>query len=140
MTRESILMPAIVLLWWTSTVLIVLAYRRWNPRINGGTTFDDYQWGESERVPAYVALPNQNYINLLELPVLFYVSCVFMYITESVSNWAVYLAWAYVLLRIIHSLIHITYNSVPQRFAAFLASNLVLSALMTLMTISIVTL
>ena len=91
MIRESILMPAIVLLWWASTVLIVLAYRRWNPQINGGTTFDDYQWGESKRVPTYVALPNRNYINLLELPVLFYVSYIFVYITESVSNWAIYL-------------------------------------------------
>ncbi len=89
MRQESILIPAVALLWWTIVILIIVAYRRLNPRGNGGATFNDYRLGESEKVPLYVALPNRNYMNLLELPILYYVSCAFIYITGSVSNWAI---------------------------------------------------
>ena len=37
-----------------------------------------------------------------------------------------YLAWAYVVLRILHSLIHATVNKVPLRFGIFLISTLCL--------------
>jgi len=138
LSPESILYPAIALLWWTVVILLLVPYRRLNPRINGGAKFEDYKLGESKHVSTYVALPNRNYINLLELPVLFYISCTFLYLTETVSEWTINLAWMYVTLRIVHSLIHVTYNSVPHRFTVFVVSNLVLCALMILMTLYIV--
>jgi len=45
------------------------------------------------------------------------------------SSAAIALAWAYVALRVVHSLIHITYNHVLHRFLAFASSNFVLLAL-----------
>lgn len=38
-------------------------------------------------------------------------------------------AWVYVGLRVLHSLIHLTYNHVIQRMLVFAASNVVLVAL-----------
>jgi len=80
-------------------------------------------------VPGEVSLPNRNLMNLLELPVLFYVACLAFYVGGIVDVAAVVLAWAYVALRAAHSVIHLTYNNVFHRLAAFAASNAVLLAL-----------
>jgi hypothetical protein len=67
-----------------------------------------------------------NFQNLFEAPVLFYVVCVAVAITGTESLLQIGLAWLYVLLRSIHSYIHLTYNRVMHRFAAFAASGAVL--------------
>jgi hypothetical protein len=82
-------------------------------------------------VPYDVALPNRNLINLLEVPLLFYVVCLALYVTHHVQPGCLRLAWAYVALRIVHSLIHLTSNNVRQRLAFFAVSNFVLVALWT---------
>ena len=68
-------------------------------------------------------------MNLLELPLLFYVVCVVLYVTSGASRLAVYVAWAYVVLRVVHSLIHLSYNHVLHRLAAFTLSNVSLVSL-----------
>ena len=90
---------------------------------------DDFKYGESATVPGYVSIPNRNYMNLLELPILFYVVCIVFFITGNASSMAITLAWAYVALRVIHSLIHLGYNNVLHRLAAFALSNAALIAL-----------
>ena len=92
-------------------------------------TAADFRYGESPNVPGQVSLPNRNLMNLLELPVLFYVVCLAFYVTGKLDAAALYLAWAYVGLRAAHSVIHLTYNNVFHRLSAFAASNVVLVAL-----------
>ena len=60
-----------------------------------------------------------NFRNLFELPVLFFAVCPILYITNGVTPLQLTLAWAFVLLRIAHSSIHITYNRVIHRFRVF---------------------
>ena len=72
-------------------------------------------------------------MNLLELPLLFYVAMLLAQITATGSPLLVGLAWAYVALRVVHSLIHITYNDVLHRFLAFAASNFVLLGIWALL-------
>lgn len=67
-----------------------------------------------------------NYKNLAEMPILFYVLCIALFATQSVSTGWVYAAWAYVALRYAHSFIHIGYNTVMHRFYVFAASLTVL--------------
>ena len=86
----------------------------------------DFRLGESANVPADVALPNRNFMNLFEMPVLFYVACVIFFVIQRVDGIALGLAWAYVGLRIVHSIVHLTYNNVIHRLAAFAASCVVL--------------
>jgi hypothetical protein len=87
---------------------------------------DDFKFGESANVPAKVSIPNRNLMNLLELPVLFYVACLTLYATRSADHNFVYLAWAYVALRAGHSFVHLTYNNVIHRLSIYAASNVVL--------------
>jgi hypothetical protein len=68
-------------------------------------------------------------MNLLEMPLLFYVACLTLYVTGKVDAVAVYLAWLYFGLRAAHSLIHLTYNKVFHRLTVFAASNAVLAVL-----------
>ena len=63
-----------------------------------------------------------NYRNLFELPVLFYLALVVASQTGQVNTPVLMLAWAFVLARIAHSYIHCTYNKVIHRFYAFVAS------------------
>jgi len=64
--------------------------------------------------------------NLMEVPVLFYVLVVLLLILARADGVYVGLAWAFVLGRLAHALIHCTYNKVRHRFAAFLVSTLFL--------------
>ena len=53
-------------------------------------------------------------------------------VTAGTTNLAVAVAWAYVALRIVHSLIHLTYNRVMHRLTAFAISSTVLALLWVL--------
>lgn len=129
MNQTNVLLPILALVGWTLTVLLLIPYQRFKAVFARQLTTHDFKLGESERVPAVVSIPNRNYMNLLEAPVLFYVVCLTLYVTQRADLWAVYLAWAYVGLRILHSLVHLTYNKVMHRLAFFAASNAVLAVM-----------
>lgn len=129
MNEKAVLFPVMVLIGWTLTVLALIPVRRFRAGGKGQVTADDFKYGESVRVPGEVSLPNRNFMNLLEAPVLFYVLCVLQYVTRSPIPYFIFGAWLYVALRIAHSLIHLTYNNVMHRLAAFAASNAVLIGL-----------
>ena len=74
-------------------------------------------------------------MNLVEVPTLFYVLCLILYVTGTVTPACVALAWLYFALRIAHSLIYLTYNHVVHRFAVFATSNLVVLAMLTCLAV-----
>lgn len=67
-----------------------------------------------------------NFRNLFEVPVLFYLLCVAIVLTGGSTPGLVSAAWGYVVLRALHSVIHVTYNRVVHRFLAYVASTLLL--------------
>ena len=69
-----------------------------------------------------------NFSNLFELPVLFYTAILLTLILMVQDSILVILAWAYVISRYLHSLIHVSYNQVMHRFAVFVFSCFVLLA------------
>lgn len=127
-TAAALLAPVFTLAGWTMCMLLLTAVRRVSAGISGRVSPREYRLGESAAVPPDVALPNRNYMNLLELPVLFYVGSLAAVATGSGSDTLVILGWAYVVLRVVHSLVHVTYNHILHRFMAFAASNAVLVA------------
>lgn len=129
MQNLVILYPLFALAGWTFLVLLLIPFYRVRAGLRHEIKSDDFKYGESPTVPPYVSVPNRNYMNLLELPMLFYVVCVLLYVTAGGSSIAIKLAWAYVALRIIHSVIHLSYNKVMHRLTAFAASNFVLITL-----------
>lgn len=70
-----------------------------------------------------------NYANLFEAPVLFYLAIVVTLILMVQDSIIVALAWVYVASRYVHSFIHVTYNRVMHRFRVFIFSSFVLLAI-----------
>ena len=68
-------------------------------------------------------------MNLLELPVLFYVVSLTVFVTGAVTSVIVATSWFFVLLRVAHSIIHITTNNVLLRLYVFVAGNTALLVL-----------
>lgn len=126
MDQTSILLPLMALVSWTFAVLLLIPYQRYKAVRSGKITVDDFKLGESANVPAVASIPNRNFMNLLEVPVLFYVLCLALCLTQKIDALGLALAWCYVGLRVLHSLIHLTYNKVLHRLPAFATSNVVL--------------
>lgn len=137
MQDTTILLPMLALAALTFIVSFLIPLRRFNRK--HGLSQDDFAVGESERVPTEVSLPNRNFANLFEAPVLFYPAVLAFYVTGTAEVIAVGLAWAYVALRVLHSIVHVTTNVVRFRALYFTLSMLVLMALWGLLAWNILT-
>ncbi len=80
------------------------------------------------KLPGSEASAN-NFINLFESPVLFYIAILLALILMLQDRILIVLAWSYVASRYLHSFIHITYNLVMHRFTVFMFSCFVLLAM-----------
>jgi hypothetical protein len=132
MRNLDILCPSIALAAWTFLVLLLIPFVRVRSVRRREISPNDFKYGESQAVPPNVSIPNRNYMNLLELPMLFYVVCLILYVTSGASRVGILVAWAYVALRVVHSFIHLTYNHVLHRLSAFTLSNAALVSLWVL--------
>lgn len=72
---------------------------------------------------------SDNFENLFEMPVLFYIAAVVIFVLQMTDSFYLAAGWAYVFLRCLHSFIHCTYNRIMHRFYAFLLSSVVLWAI-----------
>ena len=72
---------------------------------------------------------SDNFINLFEMPVLFYVAAFTAILAGLVTPLSLGLAWGYVGLRALHSVVQCSYNKVMHRFTIYSTSCLVLLAL-----------
>jgi len=81
---------------------------------------------EAQVLLVAVAGPSDNFKNLFEIPVLFYAAITISIILFIQSPLLDSMAWGYVILRALHSLVHITYNRVIHRFVVYLSSTLML--------------
>jgi hypothetical protein len=69
---------------------------------------------------------SDNFRNLFELPVLFYAAVFVAMLTDLVTPISLAQAWIFVVLRVLHSAVHCTYNRVMHRFLLYVAGALVL--------------
>ena len=131
--QAQMLAPAAVLVAWTLVVLLWIIPARFGaiakveksklPRKEGvrGQDLEGV-------IPDKANWPAHNHTHLHEQPTLFYAVVLILTIVGP-SAWDVTLAWAYVGIRIIHSVWQNLVNKVPVRFVLFLLSSLVLMAL-----------
>ncbi len=85
--------------------------------------------GYNELIPSNVRAIADNYNHLHEQPTVFYAVMFFAALTGGADSVATMLAWAYVGLRVVHSLVQSLVANVPARFLVFLLSSLVLIGL-----------
>ena len=130
---DNILAPAAVLVLWTLLMLGWVVATRMPALKAAGVDIMKLTGGkgtDADKVlPPQTQWKAHNYNHLVEQPTLFYAVVVILAIARAESEIAVALAWAYVALRIAHSLVQATVNRVAIRFALFMLSSLALLGL-----------
>lgn len=81
------------------------------------------------QLPPRVRWKADNFNHLMEQPTVFYAVCLALALLGDVSEWSVRLAWTYVALRVVHSLVQTLVNKIEVRFALFFISSWVLIVL-----------
>jgi hypothetical protein len=130
----SILAPAAVLVLWTMLVMIWMLVTRLpelnklGDRMKKAPPGGRYQDIES-LIPAKVNWKSHNYTHLMEQPTVFYPAVIILHLAGGGTGTSLWLAWAYVALRIIHSLWQGLVNGIKVRMALFGLSSICVSIL-----------
>ncbi len=140
MNPNAILYPVFAMFLLTVAVLVRLGSTRVRAIRKRQVQMRWYRFyqGESGETDQMI-FTSRNFINLFEVPVLFYTGAILVYITGKVDMAFVILAWLYVLARCVHTYIHVTSNYVPWRFNAFVVSGLFLLAMWVRLAFQIIT-
>lgn len=127
---HSILTPALALVIWT-LIMCVWLYAVRIPAIRkAGIDPSTAQEPTSlDSLPLKVRQVGYNYNHLMEQPTLFYALVFYTYLAGQQNAVNLGLAWTYVGLRVVHSLVQATANVILVRFAIFAVSTLALAAL-----------
>jgi hypothetical protein len=129
MHPSPLLAPVVALVAWSIIMLFWLAIAR-APQLKGRKIPDGARGADLEREqPGRTHWPAHNYQHLMEQPTIFYAVVFALILMGFDQHINVYLAWAYVAFRILHSIFQATVNVVPVRFILFLLATLCLTAL-----------
>jgi len=96
-----------------------------------------YKLMDANHYPELVIKTTRNFNNQFEVPLLFYIGCLAYLVLDITSTLALYLAWVFVILRVVHSFIHITYNHLLHRIAVFWLSFFVVFTLWVILILEI---
>jgi hypothetical protein len=131
MTNSTILLPFFGVMLLTLVVWIYMYIRRISYLVRERIDLRTIDTPEkvASAVPGKVNLASHNLKNLFELPVIFYAVCLYLFVSDSVDGFYLIAAWWFFAFRIVHSLIHCTYNLVVHRFTAYMLAALGLWAM-----------
>lgn len=133
-----ILYPVFAMFYLTAGVLTYMGITRFSAvrqRTMNAEFYKTYDKGEE---PEQMRKITRNFVNLFEVPVLFYVGVILTYVSHEVSYWMIGCAWAYVALRYVHSYVHLTSNRVLTRFRIYISSGVVLLVMWSSLLVEIV--
>jgi hypothetical protein len=125
-----VLEPVIALISWTLLVWVWMYALRIPAMSAAAIDADDAKHpGSLSGLPSNVRAVADNYNHLHEQPTVFYALAFYTQLAGAADGVSVNLAWAYVGLRVVHSLVQNTVNKVAIRFMVFSLSSLVLIAM-----------
>ncbi len=132
--HSPILAPAAVLVAWSIIMLFWMAMTRFPAMAKSGIDLTKGTPGGRGQnlegvLPDKVNWKAHNYAHLMEQPTLFYAVVGILALTGMGAGINAAFAWAYVILRIIHSIWQATVNKVMPRFALFILSTICLIVL-----------
>ena len=133
MNYSPLLAPLVALVAWTLVVMAWMALTRLPAMKKAGIDVNKLVGGRGANlegvVPDQVQWKSHNYQHLLEQPTIFYAIVIVLALMGMDQPINVWLAWGYVALRIVHSLIQCTSNIVRFRFPIFALASLCLLGL-----------
>ena len=128
---SPILQPVVALVLW-SMVMWAWLYATRIPAIVGAKLEMDPTMTAadlSQRLPPQVRWKADNYNHLMEQPTLFYAVALTLALVGEGDGLNAWLAWGYVGVRVVHSLVQAIANIIMVRFLIFMVGSLVLLAL-----------
>jgi len=133
MHYSPILGPIVALAAWSLVMQVWLYVSRFAAMKKAGISLKGRRGSRGSALEG--AIPDEanwkahNYAHLMEQPTIFYAVALTLALLEFGGGINLYLAWAYVGLRIVHSLIQATVNVVTYRFAVFTLASICLLGL-----------
>lgn len=127
MYEHGMIAPVVALIAWSLIMLIWLYATRIPAMAKAKLKPGDATKAQMEALP--VANVANNYNHLMEQPTLFYAVCFALQFLDQANDMNIGLAWAYVALRVVHSLVQATVNVIIVRFFIFVLASLALIAL-----------
>jgi hypothetical protein len=127
----AIIVPVVALALWTHVVWAWM-YATRIPAIRGARLVLDAKAPRGEQMaslPAEVRWKADNYNHLMEQPTVFYAVALALAVLGAGHGLNATLAWVYVGLRVVHTLVQATWNKIEVRFSLFFLSSLALIAL-----------
>lgn len=127
--NSAILAPAAALVVWTLIMMIWVMLTRIPAMKKAGIDMGAAPGGRGQNlegvIPDKVNWKAHNYNHLMEQPTIFYATIFIVALTGTGDAWLnVWLAWAYVGIRVVHSVWQSLFNVVPIRFGLFVLSNI----------------
>ena len=124
---HSILTPLLMLVCWT-LIMCIWMYARRIPAMQVAKVDPDSAKhpGSLNILPTRARAAADNYNHLHEQPTIFYALVVYSHLAGVADPLNIGLAWGYVGLRVLHSLVQVTVNKVAIRFGLFALSTLLL--------------
>ena len=129
--QSALFGPVIGLVLW-SFVMWAWLYATRLPKVIGNQAATNPNKTRAEfdqMIPPHVRWKADNYNNLMEQPTLFYAIALTLAIAGEGFGLNLALAWLYVALRVVHSLVQATVNVIVLRWAIFMAASIVLLVL-----------
>lgn len=126
MSQAALLTPVFVLVLWTFIIFLIMACGRVK-HIKDLQEFDVQKKTSIGLLPAWVERTADNYNHLFEQPVAFYAITICIALINDFNPLMIQLAWAFVIIRIIHSMVQLTFNLIFLRFGLFAAGWLIIA-------------
>ncbi|WP_417491065.1 MAPEG family protein [Maricaulis sp.] len=124
---ETILTPVLALIVWTLVMWLWMYATRIPAMQKAGINAAKMKAkSEMDVLPIEVRRIADNYNHLHEQPTVFYALAVYCHLVGLTDPLMIGLAWGYVALRVLHSLIQALWNFIPVRFLVFVSSTIVL--------------
>jgi len=124
MNQTAIFWPMLAHVLLIYIVYGVMGRRRYFAVKSGEAKVGQYKVRTTE--PASSVTVANNLINQFELPVLFYVLCLTLHVTNGVNYLTLTLMWIFVISRYAHAFVHLTSNNLLFRSRAFFVGAVIL--------------
>ena len=129
--HSQILQPVVALVAW-SLVMWAWLYATRIPAMRAAKVPMDPNMTTADmnaQLPPQVRWKADNYNHLMEQPTIFYAIALTLALAGAGDGINAWIAWGYVGLRVVHSLVQATVNAIMVRWAIFMLSSLLLVAL-----------
>ena len=137
-SQTPILYPAFAMLALVCIVLNRVRSMRFAAVRNREIGAEFYKAFQGAEEPEPLRVVGRHFSNLFEMPVLFYVVLIMIYVTHQTTTWLVACAWLYVVLRYVHSYVHLTKNDVMTRVIVYFSSAFVLLVMWATLLVQLV--